>query len=283
MTAAAQQSGLASVSSAGGTGTLLRELQPSDSEYAYRVAASLRPGGLEQNALVTDGFVVLRGMLSHGDRCRLLQMFEEDQRVRALADRKLYKARNGWGQELRPRVVNMERLNFGQGEYTYLKEPLPAPLGELREALYSALAPVANSDLQRHRRDVAPKPFAVDAFPPQLEQFWELCRTADPPQCIPSCLVLQYNKGGHNLPHRDIYGCISFPYQALTILTVPGEDFDGGQFYVQPRKNADNRRRHIPLSPGDVLVFQATRWHGSEPVTWGRRVACGIQFHLSQT
>lgn len=255
----------------------------SNSEYTWRIAAALQLGGLGQVSLVRDGFVVLRGMLSDSDRHQLLQMFEEDVRVRALADQKLYKARNGWGQELRPRVVNMSKLKFGEGEYTYLKEPLPAPLGELRQALYSALAPVANGDIKRHRREVAPKPFDVDGFPSQLEDFWNLCRAADPPQCIPSCLVLQYNEGGHNLPHRDIYGCISFPYQALTILTAPGHDFDGGQFYMQPRRNANRQRRHIPLAAGDILVFQASRWHGCEPVAWGRRVACGIQFHLSQT
>lgn len=244
------------------------------------VAQWLCPGGEAQQALARDGVAVLRGALPAADRMWLLGQIEAG--VARLADWKLYRARAGPGEEMRPRTVDMGRLGFGRGLYTYLKEPLPEPLQALRSALYAALAPLANGDLARHAREVAPKPFAVDAYPSELEVFHELCRVAKPPQVSPTCLALQYRAGGHNLPHRDIYGCISFPYQALCLLTVPGRDFAGGDFYTQPSKGANDKRRHIRLGAGDLLVFRSSMWHGSEPVARGRRVAVGLQFHLAQ-
>eukprot|EP00927_Polykrikos_kofoidii_P056210 TRINITY_DN50371_c0_g1_i1.p1 TRINITY_DN50371_c0_g1~~TRINITY_DN50371_c0_g1_i1.p1 ORF type:complete len:307 (+),score=47.55 TRINITY_DN50371_c0_g1_i1:150-1070(+) len=239
--------------------------------------------GAQLGALQQHGFVVLPRFLSEVDRCSLLQAFDADIETRNLADTKLYKGKQDTEQKLRPRVVKMESVKFGKGEYTYLKEPLPQPLGEIREYMYAVLAPLANADLELHRREVAPKPFTVEEFPPRLDQFWELCRNADPPQCLPTCLVNRYNEGGHNLPHRDIYGNVSFPFQLLTVLTVADQDFTGGQFYVQREKNDDSHRQHVRLHPGDVLIFRSSKWHGSEPVTSGRRVACGLQFHLSKS
>lgn len=247
---------------------------------AARVARWLAQGDEAQASLVHDGYAVFSGFLPEAARQHLLQQVEGD--IGQIADWKWYKNSQGDGQEMRPRTVHMNRLGFGQGTYTYLCEPLPPPLQELRDALYTALAPVANRDIERHRREVAPKPFKVGAYPASLEAFHGLCRSARPAQPLPTCLALQYSKGGHNLTHRDIYGCVSFPYQALCVLTVPGKDFRGGEFYVQPRKDADDRRHRIPLRAGDLLVFQSSLWHGSERVLSGRRVAVGLQFHLAQ-
>ena len=38
----------------------------------------------------------------------------------------------------------MARHRFGDGRYRYFDHPLPAPIAELRGALYRRLAPVAN-------------------------------------------------------------------------------------------------------------------------------------------
>merc|ERR1712107_81321 len=130
--------------------------------------------------------------------------------------------------------------------------------------------------------EVAPNPVKLESYPDSLEEFHELCHAAKPPQRIPTCLVLHYDQGGHNLPHRDIYGCVSFPYQALCILAVPGQDFEGGEFFTQPGRESDDQRQHIPLAAGDLLIFRSSMWHGSEKVRWGRRVALGLQFHLAQ-
>src|SRR5262245_22194043 len=47
------------------------------------------------------------------------------------------------GALFRSRVV-MERHRFGAGEYKYFKDPLPAPVAQLRGGLYAPLAGIAN-------------------------------------------------------------------------------------------------------------------------------------------
>lgn len=248
--------------------------------FTATITGWLAPGSEAERSLLRNGFAVLRGALPRSACVSVFRLMEDD--IKNIADYKLYKAGRGSGEEMRPRIINMARLGFGQGEYTYLKDPLPAPLHEIRSALYAGLTPIANRDIRRHRSDVVPKPFLVDTYPERLEAFHDLCRAAEPPQTIPTCLVLHYEIGGHNLPHRDIYGCVSFPYQALCVLTIPGTDFDGGEFYIQSGRNTDDSRQHIPLAAGDLLVFQSSSWHGSEPVGWGCRVVVGLQFHLSK-
>jgi len=245
------------------------------------IASWMEPGGQAWHDLVDGGYAILPRAMDENERLRLLDMFDGD--LEQHADQKLYKAYDGVGMELRPRTIKMARMKFGSGEYTYLKEPLPILLDQIRDALYICLYPLANQQIHQHGQDVWPKPFAVDMYPSTLDAFHDVCRSAEPPQLIPTCIALQYEIGGHNLPHRDIYGCISFPFQALCVLSVPGEDFDGGTFYLQPGRNSNNNRQHVPLRRGDLLVFQSSRWHGSEPVTRGRRIALGLQFHLSQT
>lgn len=254
---------------------------PSGVSYSQQLASWFSSRGV-LGRLQRDGYAVFPRLLADGDRLALLQKVEMN--LDSLADRKFYKSWSApGGQELRPRTVIMERLGFGTGRYTYLKDPLPEPMDEIRDALYRALAAAANRDIQRHRREVAPKPFAVEQYPPELEEFHDLCRAATPAQTIPTCLALQYRAGGHNLPHRDIYGGVSFPFQALTVLTTPDIDFAGGAFFMQRRKVPDSSRHIVELGPGDLLVFQSTKWHGSEEVLWGLRVAFGLQFHLSST
>src|SRR4051794_15572992 len=41
-------------------------------------------------------------------------------------------------------TVEMARHRFGDGRYRYFERPLPAPIAELRAALYRHLAPIAN-------------------------------------------------------------------------------------------------------------------------------------------
>jgi len=230
------------------------------------------------------GYAVLQGLVEVDDCRKLLSALDEGC-TSEYADKKMYKALDGGSHmESRPRVVGMERYSFGFGRYTYIAEPLFEPLGSIRAALYKGLVDCANTEIAHHRRMIRPKPFTVTRYPSTLEAFHDLCKSAKPPQSLPTCLVLHYYAGGHNLPHRDIYGCVSFPYQALLMLAEAGEDYTGGEFFMQPSKELENDhdRRRVKMKQGDCLVFRSSIWHGSEVTQRGKRTAVALQFHLSK-
>ena len=173
------------------------------------------------------------------------------------------------------RGVDMLAKGYGVGRYRYWKEPLPAPLGSLRERLYRELRS------------------ALTELPPTLDAFWSHCREAG--QRRPSSILIQYPTRGVNHPHRDIYGKVSFPFQALVMLSRAGSDFEGGEFLLEEEHPEGDRRREVPVTEGDVLLF-CTRErregegrgravplrHGMLPVTRGEREAVGMVFHLAE-
>lgn len=99
-------------------------------------------------------------------------------------------------------------MNFGFGKFAYLAEPLPCPLQALRVALYEALVPVANAQrlgpssgvlaprLEMFRAEVFPKVLALEAYPPGLAEFWELCRAGSPSQRLPTSICLRPGEKG---------------------------------------------------------------------------------------
>jgi len=46
-------------------------------------------------------------------------------------------------------TIDMARHRFGSGQYRYFRRPLPAPVAQLREALYPRLLPVARDWAER--------------------------------------------------------------------------------------------------------------------------------------
>lgn len=167
------------------------------------------------------------------------------------------------------RSIEMLPRGYGIGSYHYYREPLPQPAGELRARLYRALAP--------------------PGYPETLEEFWARCRTHG--QTRASSILIGYGEGGVNHPHRDVYGPVAFPFQAVVVLSKRGRDFSGGEFYVTD-EDGSGYRRSFAVSEGDVVIF-ATRnrrrgrrrvplRHGMTPVTRGRRYALGIVFHLAE-
>ena len=166
------------------------------------------------------------------------------------------------------RTIQMLPKGYGVGTYHHYKEPLPEPAGALRERLYRELAP--------------------SGYPKNLAAFWRRCR--DGKQKRASSILICYGKGGVNHPHRDVYGRVWFPFQALVMLSRRGRDFAGGEFFVEDE--ASRRRQIAPVSEGDVVLF-ATRErirngsrvavrHGMQPVTRGKRYALGVVFHLAE-
>src|SRR5215207_10691160 len=114
-------------------------------------------------------------------------------------------------------TIDMARHRFGDGRYRYFDHPLPAPIAELRGALYRRLAPVANRWSTLLSGD-------NPTFPAEHEELLVRCRAAG--QERPTPLILRYGPGDWNALHQDLYGDVYFPFQALTVLSQPGEDHD---------------------------------------------------------
>jgi len=183
----------------------------------------------------------------------------------------------------RSRVV-MQRHNFGRGEYKYLRYPLPAPVQQLRQAIYPHLAPIANGWRERLRE--------AGRFPPSLDAYLAECHKAG--QQRPTPLILKYEPGDYNCLHQDLYGELVFPLQLTILLSAPGEDFSGGEFLlVEQRPRAQSRGEVVPLRQGEAVIFpvhhrpvQGTRGsyrvtmrHGVSRLRSGQRYTLGIIFH----
>jgi alkylated DNA nucleotide flippase Atl1 len=179
------------------------------------------------------------------------------------------------------RSVDMLPRGFGVGSYHYYSEPIPAPAASLRDRLFRELVPVA--------RELWPKA----AFPETLEAFWRRCRSEG--QRRSSSILICYGEGGINHPHRDIYGTVWFPFQALLMLSKRGRDFEGGEFVLHDEVDGASPVE-IPVSEGDVVAFvsreriQSSRRrplrigvrHGMRTVVRGNRYGLGIVFHLAE-
>jgi uncharacterized protein len=185
-------------------------------------------------------------------------------------------------------TIDMARHRFGDGRYRYFDHPLPAPIAELRTSLYRHLAPVANDWAARLRGD-------EPTFPLRHDELLDLCAAAG--QARPTPLILRYGAGDWNALHQDLYGEVFFPFQALTVLSEAGTDFDGGQFVlVEQRPRAQSRAHVLTPHRGSFVLFPTrerpnagTRGHhrvglrhGVSTITRGSRTALGIIFHDAQ-
>ena len=215
-------------------------------------------------ALDERGHAVLAGVLDP-DECRELAALYADDAA------------------FRSRVV-MARHNFGCGEYKYLRYPLPAPVGTLRQGLYPHLAPLANLWHERLRLEAH--------FPAGLDDYLDRCHAAG--QQRPTPLILKYQAGDYNCLHQDLYGELVFPIQATVLLSAPGGDFDGGEFMlVEQRPRMQSKGEVVPLGQGDAVIFavnhrpvagsrgfyRATMRHGVSRLRSGHRFTLGVIFH----
>jgi len=189
----------------------------------------------------------------------------------------------GAGDLFRSHVV-MARHGFGQGEYRYFAYPLPSLIEDLRTALYSRLAPIAND--WHERMQIGTR------FPGDHADFLGRCHAAG--QVRPTPLLLRYGPGDYNCLHQDLYGEHVFPLQAAVLLSQPGEDFEGGEFVLtEQRPRMQSRVSVVPLARGDAVLFavnsrphRGTRGdyrvklrHGVSTVRSGVRHTLGIIFH----
>jgi hypothetical protein len=221
-----------------------------------------------QAALDAQGFAVTPPLLGADECAALSALFDDGDRFRS--------------------TVDMARHRFGDGRYRYFAHPLPPVIAELRETLYARLAPVANAWS-------ALLGGPDDAYPPTHGELLERCRAAG--QERPTPLMLRYGAGDWNALHQDLYGEVFFPFQALTVLSEAGVDFDGGQFVLVEQRPRAQSRAHVLSPPRGAFVLFPTRErpnagarghhrvglrHGVSTVTRGRRTALGIIFHDAQ-
>jgi hypothetical protein len=180
--------------------------------------------------------------------------------------------------------ILMARHGFGKGEYRYFRYPLPDLVGDLRTALYSRLAPIADAWNERLGTGLR--------YPKTHSQFLEQCHSAG--QLRPTPLLLQYVEGDYNCLHQDLYGEHVFPLQVVILLSEPGEDFTGGEFVLtEQRPRMQSRAEVVPLRRGDAAIFavhnrpvQGTRGayrvnlrHGVSRLRSGQRRTAGVIFH----
>ena len=232
------------------------------------VATTERVGAVDWTSVSADldaqGWAALPGLLS-GEQCDYVAGLYDDP------------------ESFRSRVV-MERHGFGQGEYRYFAYPLPPLVQNLRTALYSRLAPIANRWHERlgdERR-----------FPADHAAFLDRCHAAG--QRRPTPLLLRYGAGDYNCLHQDLYGEHVFPLQVATLLSEPCRDFHGGEFVLtEQRPRMQTRAAVVPLTKGDAVAFavnsrpvmgvrgdyRVALRHGVSKVREGRRHTLGTIFH----
>jgi hypothetical protein len=187
------------------------------------------------------------------------------------------------GQRFRSRVV-MQRHGFGQGEYQYFAYPLPKKLDACRGALYERLAPLANAWAVAMGQPAD--------YPQDHAAYLARCHAAG--QLRPTPLLLRYGEGDYNCLHQDLYGELQFPLQLTVLLSVPGQDFTGGEFVLtEQRPRMQSRAEVVPLAQGEAVIFavnqrpvagtrgtyRVTMRHGVSRVRAGRRHTLGLIFH----
>jgi len=181
-------------------------------------------------------------------------------------------------------TIDMQRHQFGAGQYRYFKQPFPESVECLRQALYPRLLRIARDWYARLDR--------AAEWPDTLDEWLTMCHDAG--QTRPTPILLRYRAGDWNALHRDLYGDKVFPLQVVINLNQPGVDHIGGEFLLlEQRPRAQSRGTALLIPHGHGLVFttrdrpvqSARGWsaapvrHGVSVIRSGERHTLGLVFH----
>jgi len=219
--------------------------------------------------LTRDGCVLIPGVVEESTCSGLRVLFDDD--------------------ALFAKTVVMDRPGFGAGVYRYFRAPIPVVVDQLRRALYSHVARIANG-WQRLLGE-------PESYPAEWDDFREQCARAG--QSKPTPILLKYGPGGFNALHRDLRGEVFFPIQMAVVLSSPADSsnpngFQGGEFlFCDVPEGKKSRRQEVAAGLGDMLLFctrdrlvtvggvhglQAVK-HGVAPIVAGTRFVLGVPFH----
>jgi len=203
-------------------------------------------------------------LLTPDEAAQIAALYEDDSRFRS--------------------TINMGRHRFGEGEYRYFAEPFPEAVTGLKRALYPRLLPIARDWWTRLGRETP--------WPDGLQEWLAMCHAAGQAKSTP--ILLKYQAGDWNALHRDLYGDLVFPLQAVINLNDPGVDHTGGEFLLyEQRPRAQSRATATLIPHGHGLVF-TTRdrpvksrhgWsaapvrHGVSVIRSGQRFTLALVFH----
>lgn len=215
-------------------------------------------------AVDEDGGALLPRLVTTSEAARLRKLYDDDDLFRS--------------------TIDMAPRRYGAGQYRYFDAPYPAPIEELKQALYPRLLPIARDWWGKLGRD-AP-------WPEGLDEWLATCHAAG--QTRSTALMLRYRAGDWNALHRDLYGDLVFPLQVVINLSSPDTDYTGGEFLlVEQRLRAQSRGLATQVPQGRGFVFTTRErpvassrgWsaapvrHGVSVVRSGERYALGLIFH----
>lgn len=215
-----------------------------------------------ENTLLLNGFVKLPNVLSRESCEELMSAYDQD----------IYRS-----------TINMQRYNFGRGEYKYYAYPLPDLISKLRTYFYDTLKPVAKEWATRLNIETS--------YPENHADYLDICHQHD--QHRPTPLILKYGPDDFNTLHQDLYGDIHFPYQAAIMLSDEN-DYTGGEFTLIEQRPRMQSVAHVQnLKQGEAIIFAVNEFpklgkrgyyrailrHGVSKVSSGKRHTLGIILH----
>ncbi|WP_119343693.1 2OG-Fe(II) oxygenase [Facilibium subflavum] len=221
-------------------------------------------GLIDKKSLQSEGFCVVKNVLKP-ETCLLLRdLYDKNQYYRS--------------------TIDMQRYNFGKGQYRYFDYPFPDIISRLRRYFYEKLVDCANEWSQKMVQE--------SSFPDEFCEFERLQYQAN--QTKPTPLVLRYQQGDYNCLHQDVTSEKYFPYQMIFLLSKREVEFSGGEIILaQQRPRMQTIAHVVNLDLGDALIlsakyhpapgvrgyYKSSFKHGVSKVLQGERYSLGIIFH----